>query len=200
MNNVFADLRQRLPSGRDIDALVLSAASISAGTLALDYTPAELRARALRRTSLATATSCAPSSRQGPSKDPEARTEKVVLDVSTHSAYERYPTQALYSASKAAFTQYMRHVHAEHAHTGLRVHAYHPGGIFTEAAQAVGYSKEAVPWDAGSLPAGLAVWLASPAAAFLNGRFLLAYWDVDELVAMKDQDLGKIVLKIKPDV
>lgn len=203
VNNVFADVRQRLSTGKDIDVLVLSAASISAGKRALDYTPEELRNdfetnvvgnRNVVRAFLAPV----------PVEDGEARTSKVVLDVSTHSTYERYPTQALYSASKAAFTQYMRHVHAEYAHTGLRVHAYHPGGIYTEAAQAAGYGKDAVAWDDASLPAGLAVWLASPAAEFLNGRFLLAYWDVDELMAMKDQfekdeDLGKIVLKIKPD-
>lgn len=131
-------------------------------------------------------------------------TAKVVLDVSTHSVYERYPTQALYSASKAAFTQYMRHVAAEYAGSGVRVHSFHPGGVMTDAVRRAGYGELAYPWDDVSLPAGLAVWLASPAAAFLSGRFVLSNWDVDELVALKgaferDADLGKIVLKVKPD-
>ena len=34
-----------------------------------------------------------------------------------------------------------------------------------------------------SLPAGFNVWLASPEARFLNGKFLWTNWDVDELKA-----------------
>jgi hypothetical protein len=32
-----------------------------------------------------------------------------------------------------------------------------------------------------SLPANFCVWLASPEAQFLKGKFLWANWDVDEL-------------------
>jgi hypothetical protein len=35
------------------------------------------------------------------------------------------------------------------------------------------------------LPGDFAVWLASPEAGFLNGRFVWAEWDVDELIAMR---------------
>lgn len=34
-----------------------------------------------------------------------------------------------------------------------------------------------------SLPASFNVWLASPEAHFLKGKFLWANWDVDELIA-----------------
>ncbi|KAL1864922.1 hypothetical protein VTK73DRAFT_5608 [Phialemonium thermophilum] len=34
-----------------------------------------------------------------------------------------------------------------------------------------------------SLPASFIVWLASPEARFLRGKFLWANWDVDELKA-----------------
>ena len=34
-----------------------------------------------------------------------------------------------------------------------------------------------------SLPASFNVWLASPEARFLKGKFLWANWDVDELKA-----------------
>jgi len=34
-----------------------------------------------------------------------------------------------------------------------------------------------------SLPASFSVWLASPEARFLKGKFLWANWDVDELKA-----------------
>lgn len=40
------------------------------------------------------------------------------------------------------------------------------------------------------LPAGFCVWLTTPAAEFLRGRFLYANWDVDELMA-KEEEITK---------
>ena len=42
-------------------------------------------------------------------------------------------------------------------------------------------------FDPVSLPASFNVWLASPEARFLKGKFLWAYWDVDELKAQAKQ-------------
>jgi hypothetical protein len=45
--------------------------------------------------------------------------------------------------------------------------------------------------DLVSLPAGFNVWLASPEARFLKGKFLWSNWDVDELKAQaKDIEAG----------
>ena len=37
------------------------------------------------------------------------------------------------------------------------------------------------------MPGDFSVWLASPEAKFLNGRFVWAGWDVDDLIALKDR-------------
>ena len=37
------------------------------------------------------------------------------------------------------------------------------------------------------LPGDFAVWLASPEAAFLAGKFVWAQWDVDELLTLKER-------------
>jgi hypothetical protein len=37
------------------------------------------------------------------------------------------------------------------------------------------------------LSGDFAVWLASPEAVFLNGRYVWAAWDVDEMIAMKEK-------------
>ena len=37
-------------------------------------------------------------------------------------------------------------------------------------------------WEDIQLPAHFAVWLASPEADFLHGRFVWAHWDVDEMI------------------
>ena len=37
------------------------------------------------------------------------------------------------------------------------------------------------------LPGHISVWLASPEAEFLKGRFLYANWDVEEMKAKKEE-------------
>ena len=46
------------------------------------------------------------------------------------------------------------------------------------------------------LAAGAAVYLASPQANFLSGRYMSANWDVDELEARKDEVVMKDLLKM----
>ncbi|KAI1481982.1 NAD(P)-binding protein [Daldinia eschscholtzii] len=70
----------------------------------------------------------------------------------------------------------------------MQVIIYHPGAIFTEAAERAGFTTETLPWEDASLPAGFAVWAATPEAEHIHGRFVWAAWDVDEL---KSGDLGK---------
>ena len=49
------------------------------------------------------------------------------------------------------------------------------------------------------LSGDFAVWLASPEANFLNGRYVWAAWDVDEMIAMKDKvasDLSLLTMSL----
>lgn len=55
----------------------------------------------------------------------------------------------------------------------------------------IGYKKESLDiWDDASLPADYSVWLASPQAAFLSGRFTWSNWDVVEIEALKEEILA----------
>jgi hypothetical protein len=65
----------------------------------------------------------------------------------------------------------------------VRVVSMHPGVLDTEMGTKSGLP---VSKDDMSLPAGFAVWLASPAADWVGGRFFWAHWDVEELALMKE--------------
>ncbi|EKG20922.1 hypothetical protein MPH_01786 [Macrophomina phaseolina MS6] len=116
---------------------------------------------------------------------------KIVLNVSTAVMHMRSPGHSVYSSSKLAFTHMTKHLQWEVDQlpgAPVRIHSFNPGVIFTPGARKTGASEEILahfPFDDGSLPEGFAVWLASPAAAFLKGRFAWSSWDVEELVAMK---------------
>ncbi|KAK2604551.1 hypothetical protein N8I77_007469 [Diaporthe amygdali] len=64
-----------------------------------------------------------------------------------------------------------------------------PGVILTEMNLEVGgaESMKDVQVDDVSLPASFNVWLASPEARFLKGKFLWCNWDVDELKAQAEE-------------
>ncbi|KAK3297133.1 uncharacterized protein B0H64DRAFT_457037 [Chaetomium fimeti] len=119
--------------------------------------------------------------------------QKVILDVSSSAAYLCLPGQAPYTASKLAFTQILRSLQGEVdgiPGQPVRVHSFNPGSVFTTGvSKLLDKDKGAASfqWDDESLPRGFAVWLASPEAAFLKGRFVMSGWDVDELVALKEK-------------
>jgi len=70
----------------------------------------------------------------------------------------------------------------------VRVVSMHPGVLDTEMGTKSGLP---VSKDDMSLPTGFAVWLASPGAGWVGGRFLWAHWDVGELEEMKGEIVGK---------
>ncbi|KAI0161127.1 NAD(P)-binding protein [Hypoxylon sp. FL1284] len=63
----------------------------------------------------------------------------------------------------------------------MQIVSYHPGAIFTEAAERNGFTKDSIAWQDGALSGQFAVWAATPDAAFLHGRFVWANWDVEGL-------------------
>jgi NAD(P)-dependent dehydrogenase (short-subunit alcohol dehydrogenase family) len=125
--------------------------------------------------------------------------EKTIIDISSLAAHLYLPRISAYSITNLAFTQWMAHLHEELGHKSVRIHSLHPGGPLTEAVRAFGMTEDMMDWDDVQLSGQFVVWLASDEADFLRGRFVWANWDVEELVARKqefeaDKDLLKIGL------
>ncbi|KAG6157946.1 hypothetical protein E4U27_008342 [Claviceps purpurea] len=78
------------------------------------------------------------------------------------------------------------HGHGHDDGDRVRVFSFHPGAIPTPGSAAV-YAPGAVQWEDADLPAHFSLWLAGPESDFLNGRYVWANWDVDELVALKER-------------
>jgi NAD(P)-dependent dehydrogenase (short-subunit alcohol dehydrogenase family) len=131
--------------------------------------------------------------------DTDTTAEKTIIDISSLAAHLYLPRISAYSITKLAFTQWMAHLHEELGNKGVRIHSLHPGGPLTEAVRAFGMTEDMMDWDDVQLSGQFVIWLASDEAGFLGGRFVWANWDVEELVARKqefeaDKDLLKIGL------
>lgn len=111
---------------------------------------------------------------------------KTVVSVSAFAAYLGSPYRIGYGPSKAAAAQMIQQFAAEQANNSVRLFSYHPGSIYTPGV-AQNIPKDMIAWDDNKLPAHFARWLAGPQSSFLNGRFVWANWDVDELVALEER-------------
>ncbi|KAH7174309.1 uncharacterized protein B0J16DRAFT_388129 [Fusarium flagelliforme] len=94
-----------------------------------------------------------------------------------------------YGAAKAAAIKMFDYVAFENP--GLHVVNFQPGIIAT------GINPDiTVAFDTVELPGHFVVWLASKEAAFLKGKFVWANWDVEELMARKDDIQNSMLFRL----
>ncbi|KAK3719741.1 hypothetical protein LTR37_004278 [Vermiconidia calcicola] len=120
---------------------------------------------------------------------------RTVINLPSGAAHIPFaPTAAAYGTSKLANAKITEYVH--HENPSWNVFNMQPGVVKTALAAQSGRKAE----DEPELPAGFAVWLvAHPRARELNGKFMWANWDVNELVERSEQirerDLLTLTLK-----
>lgn len=101
------------------------------------------------------------------------------------------PLFTSYAGSKAGLLRFSEALQAETP--DVRFVSIHPGGVETEM-----YTKAKLPrrgFTNVALTANFILWLASPEADFMKGRFAWVNWDIEELKARKEEILEKDLLK-----
>ncbi|CAH0025025.1 unnamed protein product [Clonostachys rhizophaga] len=116
-----------------------------------------------------------------------------VLHISTAIAHmpPLEPGVSAYAASKIAATKLFDYIAIENP--GLHVVNVHPGLIESKMSQRSGHGG----MDHIDLPGHFCLWLVSPEAGFLKGKFVWVNWDVNELKARKDEILNTDLLNTK---
>ncbi|KAI0728254.1 putative oxidoreductase [Fomitopsis betulina] len=92
-----------------------------------------------------------------------------------------------YQPSKTAVNRFAEFLSQTYGDKGVRVFAYHPGGVLTKlAAHGMPEHLHGVLTDTAELAAGFCVFLSAPAkyaeTDILRGRYLSSLWDVDDMV------------------
>lgn len=127
---------------------------------------------------------------------PPTSGQKTVINVSSAACQMRSPLRIGYGPSKAAITQIMQHFAMEQETDHNNFFSIHPGAFYTRTVAGV-VPESAMKWEDIDLPAHFALWLAGPQSRFLNGRFVWANWDVDELIELKPKiEANKSLLTI----
>lgn len=114
-----------------------------------------------------------------------------VVSMNTGIAGMISPTMSSYSISKTAELRLVEYFAAEHSnvqHISLQ-----PGVVATEMVVDA-FKRFAL--DTPELVGDIGVWLSTDAAEFLNGRFISANWDVEDLMEMKEKIVSGNDLKM----
>ncbi|KAL5343899.1 hypothetical protein BJX70DRAFT_385184 [Aspergillus crustosus] len=119
----------------------------------------------------------------------------VVITLNTVGAYTVHvPGLSAYGASKAAIARWSELIADDVPATEARFVSVHPGYVKTDMAAKSGLEGVFEPTEA-KLAGDFVVWLTGEEAGFLNGRFVWANWDVDELVQRKGEIVQKDLLR-----
>ncbi|KAK7211625.1 hypothetical protein V2G26_018803 [Clonostachys chloroleuca] len=109
----------------------------------------------------------------------------VVINVSTAAAWDLKSggPVPVYCLTKNSGTMLLQQIAHDVPREKMRIVSFHPGLVRTETTKGLFPDKGdgEAPWYSSELPGNFSVWLASPEAAFLHGRYVEASWDVEEL-------------------
>jgi len=121
--------------------------------------------------------------------------DAVLLNVSSMAAHMRFPLTgwAWYNGSKLAQVRLFENIRIDHH--DIRFINVHPGNNESDGFTCSGASVPPDGMTNGDLTRNFFAWLATDDADFLNGRFIWAEWDIDELKGRKkDIEDGDLLL------
>jgi NAD(P)-dependent dehydrogenase (short-subunit alcohol dehydrogenase family) len=125
---------------------------------------------------------------------PTPETPAKIVTLTTGAAFDVFPALSAYGISKLAILELMTYVAVENPN--VFAVALHPGIIDTEMTIDA-FKPFAL--DTPELVGGIGVWLAGWEAAdrsFLNGRYVSANWDVEDLMARREEIEKEGLLKM----
>ncbi len=126
-------------------------------------------------------------------KDPKA--PGVVISLNTFASFGvKAPHIWAYSGSKIAAARIFELAVVDVPASVARFISVNPGAVKTAMYHKSGLEGAPIPVTEAQLSAEFITWTASEEASFLSGRLAWANWDVDELVAKKDEILSKDLL------
>lgn len=115
----------------------------------------------------------------------------TIITLVTLAAWKTFAHLSGYAISKAGALQIAQHIAA--GYPNITSISMHPGLVDTDMLMD---QFRRFTHQTPGLIGGLAVWLSHPQARFLNGRTIGSHWSVDDLVARKDEIVGKNLLQL----
>lgn len=121
-----------------------------------------------------------------------------IINISSMGSTVVVPGASSYQISKLALNRLTEFVAAEYGDKGINCVAVNPGGVRTELTKGMPEQFKARLTNTPELCAGFVVWLtAGEHGAWLGGRYVSATWDVEALVAKREEIVKGDKLKFR---
>jgi NAD(P)-dependent dehydrogenase (short-subunit alcohol dehydrogenase family) len=121
---------------------------------------------------------------------------RAVVNLSSLGSNILLPQHTSYGPPKAAINRITEWIAAEGTLLGVQAVCYHPGGVAdTDITSKSGPHMKAYYTETAELAALTAVYLSTPKASYLTGRYIDARWDLGELENHKDRIVEEDLLK-----
>lgn len=121
----------------------------------------------------------------------------TIINVASSGALSARPGSSSYRSSKLAILRWTESVHIEYADQGLLAFCVNPGAIKTKISEhAPQEVRDRFP-DRVDVAGDTITWLASERRDWLAGRYVSCPWDMEELMAKKDEIVEGNKLKLR---
>ncbi|KAH6840586.1 hypothetical protein B0I37DRAFT_408331 [Chaetomium sp. MPI-CAGE-AT-0009] len=122
----------------------------------------------------------------------------TMINVSSSGALSARPGSGSYRSSKLAILRWTEYLQLEYGDQGLLTFCVNPGAIKTKITEGAVPERvrDAFP-DRPDIAGDTIAWLAAERREWLGGRYVSCPWDMQELMARKDEIVEKDMLKMR---
>jgi NAD(P)-dependent dehydrogenase (short-subunit alcohol dehydrogenase family) len=122
----------------------------------------------------------------------------IMINVSSSGALSVRPGGGSYRSSKLAILRWTESLQVEYGNQGLSAFCVNPGAIKTKMSEGLlpETVRDAFP-DSPDVAGDTIAWLAAERREWLGGRYVSCVWDMEELVARKEEIIGGDKLKLR---
>ncbi|KAJ5991569.1 hypothetical protein N7499_003985 [Penicillium canescens] len=121
----------------------------------------------------------------------------TMINVSSSGALSARPVSGSYRSSKFAILRWTESLQLEYGDEGLLTFCVNPGAIKTKITEGAPEKvRDALP-DRPDIAGDTIAWLAAERREWLGGRYVSCPWDMEELIAKKDEIIDQDKLKMR---
>ncbi|KKF94284.1 Gluconate 5-dehydrogenase [Ceratocystis platani] len=122
---------------------------------------------------------------------------QTVVNINSLASQMVSPGASAYQVSKLAQLRLTEFVNCDHAKDGLLGWAIHPGGVATQLGLSLPVERHVALTESPRLCADAVVFLVEKRREWLAGRYLMAQWDMEELLAREQEIVEGDKLKVR---
>ena len=123
--------------------------------------------------------------------------QKTLIIVSSVGAHFTLPGGSSYESSKLAVLKLNNYLNVEHESDGVLAYAIAPGGVMTDMLSGFPAQFHDRLTDTPYMVADTLVFLTKERRDWLASRYIDSRWDMEELMAKKDEIVGRDLLKVR---